>query len=129
MALTDRAVHALQHASFLAAALCFWWALRPRPGLDSLGRTLACLFVTMIGTGALGALLAFAATPWYAAYDEAVSALGMSALEEQQVGGLIMWIPGGTVFLVVALLRMLRALAPANAPAVPRFVPPPRLVQ
>ena len=93
-------------------ALAFWWALRPSGSPSDVGRTVACLFVAMIVTGGLGGLLAFAGTPWYAAYADDVSPFGWTPLEDQQVGGLIMWIPGGTLYMVVALLRMHEVLAP-----------------
>jgi putative membrane protein len=51
-------------------------------------------------------LLTFAATIWYPAYAETVQAWGLTPLEDQQIGGLIMWVPASFVFLVagVALL-------------------------
>jgi putative membrane protein len=91
-------LHALQHATFLASALAFWWALaapsaRARPGV-----VLAALFVTMIVTGALGALLTFAQHPLYRSYADRPDALA-----DQQLGGLVMWIPGGSAYLFAAL--------------------------
>src|SRR5438105_1439266 len=63
----------------------------------SLGADLAAvlsLFGTMVYTGALGALLAFARTPWYAGF----------ALDDQQLAGLIMWVPAGLAYPAAALL-------------------------
>jgi putative membrane protein len=102
-ALRSEAVHVMQHASFFATALLFWWSvLRPfshggRPD----GYALASLFTTMLHTGALGALLTFSTTLWYPAYR--TPAAGWSALEDQQLAGLVMWIPGGFVYVAVAL--------------------------
>ena len=109
-ALGSRGVHALQHTTFLFAALCFWWAVRE--GLA--GRAaVSCvsLFVTMIGSGALGALMTFSSAPWYPAYAGVASPLGWTPLEEQQVGGLLMWIPGGMLYMAIALWRVHRGLA------------------
>jgi putative membrane protein len=107
LALTHRGWHAAQHASFFVTSLAFWWALRPsRSPASAAGRTVACLFVAMIVTGALGGLLAFAGTPWYAPYADDPSPFGWTPLEDQQMGGLIMWIPGGALFMAIALLRM-----------------------
>ena len=112
LATTDRAWHALQHASFFLSALAFWWAMRATgPTATAVGRTLACLFISMIVTGALGGLLAFADTPWYAAYADAAQPFDWTPVEDQQMGGLIMWIPGGTVYMAIALLRLRDALA------------------
>lgn len=85
--------HVLEHASFLFSGWLFWWAvLRPgRAGV--LGATLALLF-TVMHTGLLGALLTFAEAPLY--WRES------RELWDQQLAGLVMWIPGGTVYLAVA---------------------------
>ena len=120
-AVSHRAVHAVQHASLLAAALCFWWAMRTpiaaRSGStpSAAGITIACLFITMIATGGFGALLTFAAHPLYGGYGGGAT---LSALEDQQLGGLLMWIPGGTLLLLVALMygRLLLDCGGANCP-------------
>ena len=57
----------------------------------------------MMHTGALGALLTFSATPWYSGYFASSTALGWDPLADQQLGGLIMWIPGGLIYIGVAL--------------------------
>jgi len=94
-------LHVLQHACFFASALAFWWAVfggaarAPRPV------SLACLFTTMLHTSALGAVLTFAPTAWY--MHGAAHVLGLSSLEDQQLGGLVMWIPGGVAYVVGAL--------------------------
>lgn len=112
LATVHRGWHALQHASFFVTALAFWWALRPGSSpARKVGQAVACLFVTMVVTGALGGLLAFSAAPWYASYAHHASPFGWTPLEDQQVGGLIMWIPCGTLYLVAALMRMREALA------------------
>jgi putative membrane protein len=112
-AATHAPVHALQHVSFLAAALCFWWSVRAPSGATdaSAGIAIACLFVTMIASGALGAMLTFAPAPWYRAYGELPLPWASSAVEDQQLGGLLMWVPGGTVYLIAALLHAWRLLA------------------
>ena len=111
-AVTHAGVHALQHTSFLAAALCFWWAVRTGAAARSASRAasgiaVACVFVTMLATGALGALLTFAPVPWYRAYVDG-TAWGLSALEDQQLGGLLMWVPGGLAYLFAGLFHAAR---------------------
>src|SRR4029079_18381240 len=71
------------------------------------------LFATMMHTGALGALLTLAPTPWYLPVPQALSEWGLSALEDQQIGGLIMWVPAGAVYLVAGLYIMPRPLRAA----------------
>ncbi|MFO1399160.1 MAG: cytochrome c oxidase assembly protein [Burkholderiales bacterium] len=114
--------HALQHACFLFAALAFWWAMRGAVGRARPAPVIMGQFVTMLGTGALGALLTFAATPWYLAADAAPPWFG-SALEDQQVGGLLMWVPGGTAYMAAALAVMWRLLARRDPRTPPRLTP------
>jgi putative membrane protein len=102
--LNSETVHTLQHVSFLATALLFWWALlRGREG--RLGRPAAVLylFTTSVHTSLLGALLAFSSTLWYPLYGSNTAAWGLTALEDQQLAGLIMWVPGGMAYLIAAL--------------------------
>jgi putative membrane protein len=102
--LNSEAVHTLQHVSFLGTALLFWWALlRGREG--RLGRPAAVLylFTTSVHTSLLGALLAFASTLWYPLYSSSTAAWGLNPLEDQQLAGLIMWVPAGIAYLIAAL--------------------------
>jgi putative membrane protein len=110
-ALASEGVHIAQHSCFLGSALFFWWSVfgRDRPGAASL----ASLFTTMMHTSALGALLTLAPKPWYAHYAQA-SAFGLSALEDQQLGGLLMWVPGGVAYLAAALYIVAAWLGPAT---------------
>jgi len=102
-ALTSNAVHTLQHTSFLAAALLYWWSVI---GSAARGRghgaAAASLFTTMLHTGMLGALLTFSGRVWYPAYAAGAGGVAL-ALEDQRLAGLIMWIPGGFVYMLAAL--------------------------
>jgi cytochrome c oxidase assembly factor CtaG len=60
------------------------------------------IFTTMMHTAALGVLLTLSPTPWYVVYDQTL-AFGLSPLEDQQLGGLIMWVPAGLAYLVAGL--------------------------
>jgi cytochrome c oxidase assembly factor CtaG len=103
--LASEAVHALQHAMFLGTALMFWQAVLfgPRRSADY-GLAVLYLFLTAMHSGALGALITFASNPWYPSYTNTADAWGMTPLEDQQVGGLIMWIPAGMIYVVAALV-------------------------
>jgi putative membrane protein len=118
-ALHSEGLHILQHASFLLTALLFWWAvLGGDPRSRSNGFAMLSLFTTMMHTGALGALLALAPTPWYPSYVATAAALGFDPVEDQQMGGLVMWVPGGLAYLLAALVVVGRLLArPAVTPA------------
>ena len=88
-AASDEALHFAQHASFLASALLFWWTIVARADLAAM----ASLFGTMLYTAALGVLMTFARASWYPGY----------ALEDQQLAGLIMWIPVGLAYPAAAI--------------------------
>jgi putative membrane protein len=57
----------------------------------------------MMHTGALGALLAVANAPWYPAYIRTTTAWGLTAVEDQQIAGLVMWVPAGLSYIAAAL--------------------------
>jgi putative membrane protein len=114
--LVDNTVHALQHASFLFTALLFWWTVLGRQGGQSgqpaRGGAILSLFTTMMHTGALGALFTFSEKVWYPLYGNRPELFGLSPLEDQQLGGLIMWIPGGLAYVIAGLALGARWLAP-----------------
>jgi cytochrome c oxidase assembly factor CtaG len=101
--------HVVQHLSFLVTALLFWWAIlrTPNRGLAAL-----CLFITSVVGGALGALMALSASPWYAGYAAmGMMPFGLTPTEDQALAGLIMWVPGGLVHAGAALLLLARYLS------------------
>jgi putative membrane protein len=98
-------VHTLQHASFLGTALLFCWALfEHHSGRRGHGLAVLYVFTTAVHSSVLGALLTFAPTVWYPAYSATTAAWGLTPLEDQQLGGLIMWVPAGTGYVTVALV-------------------------
>ncbi|MGA9510501.1 MAG: cytochrome c oxidase assembly protein [Candidatus Sulfotelmatobacter sp.] len=101
-------IHAAQHTSFLAAALLFWWPLANRISTMGYGGGLVYVFTTILHTSVLGALLTFAPRPWYSSYITTAPLWHLTALEDQQLGGLIMWIPAGTLLLIVALVLLVK---------------------
>jgi len=101
--LTNEWIHAAQHLSFFGSALLFWWSLFYGYGRAGYGAGFLGVFTTAVHTSVLGALLTFAHTPWYPAYASTTAAWGLTPLEDQQLGGLIMWIPAGVIYLAVGL--------------------------
>ena len=98
-------VHTLQHASFFGTALLFWWAiLFGKRGLQSYGAGVLYLFSTMVQSGLLGIFLTLTSRVWYPAYSATAELFGLSPIEDQQIGGLIMWIPAGLVYMFAALV-------------------------
>ena len=112
-ALAGNGMHALQHTSFLASALLFWWTVlgvrHTAPGVP-----LVCVFTTMIHSGALGALLALSPRVWYLPYAASAAALGWPPLQDQQLGGLVMWAPAGVAYFVSGLMLAARLVRPAH---------------
>jgi putative membrane protein len=97
-------IHAAQHASFLGTAIWFWQAVIFGPlRRRGYGTSIVCLFTTALHTSALGALLTFGGHAWYPRYAASASAWGFAPLEDQQLGGIIMWVPGGLSYIVGAL--------------------------
>jgi putative membrane protein len=102
--LTSELIHTLQHTCFLLTAILFWWTIfNARGGQVRRGAAVFCLFATLLQTGALGALLTFSPTLWYPAYAATAARWGITPLEDQQLGGLIMWIPGSLAYIAAAL--------------------------
>ncbi|HEY0513491.1 MAG TPA: cytochrome c oxidase assembly protein [Thermoanaerobaculia bacterium] len=102
--LDDDFIHALQHLSFFASAALFWWSLiHGRFGRLGYGVAVLYVFFTSMHSGILGALLTFAPHLWYPIYQARTSQWGLSPLEDQQLAGLIMWIPAGVVFILLGL--------------------------
>jgi cytochrome c oxidase assembly factor CtaG len=97
--------HAAQHSSFFLSALLFWWSLFFSGG-GSYGAGVISIFTTGVHTSILGALLTFSRTVWYPSYTLTTRAWGLTPLEDQQIGGLIMWVPAGLVYLTAALVLL-----------------------
>jgi len=122
-AVVRESVHALQHACFLGTALLFWWSLMHAPAARRrYGVAVLYLFATAVHTTALGAVLALATHPLYPVYAS-TAAWGLTPLEDQQLAGLIMWVPGGVVYLIAALGFMVAWLRRSEARSAPRAMP------
>ncbi|MGA0607172.1 cytochrome c oxidase assembly protein [Phenylobacterium sp. VNQ135] len=112
LALRDDGWHIAQHLSFFVSALFFWSAMleAKRRGYP-IGLPAVCLFVTSLVAGALGALMALSESPWYARYAElGLAPFGLTPVEDQQLAGLLMWVPGGLVHAGAALALVGQAL-------------------
>ncbi|HYE49009.1 MAG TPA: cytochrome c oxidase assembly protein [Azospirillaceae bacterium] len=107
--------HALQHAAFILSSLLFWWSMAHGPeGRRGYGLGALCQFFTAVHTGFLGTLMAFAGSAWYPAYTVIAPPWGLSPLEDQQLAGLVMWVPGGLVHAGAALLLLAKWLQHAG---------------
>jgi cytochrome c oxidase assembly factor CtaG len=97
-------IHVLQHLSFLLTAVLFWWGMiHGRYGRAGYGLAVLYVFLTAIHSSILGALLTVAPNTWYPGYVHAGKPWNVNALEDQQLAGLLMWVPAGVVFIVFGL--------------------------
>jgi putative membrane protein len=104
LVLVDITWHRLQHASFFFTALLFWWSLFYGPARTrGDGIALGCLFFTSLHSAILGIFLTLARQPWYPQQEEFALLCGLTPLEDQQLAGLVMWVPPGMVYLSFAL--------------------------
>ena len=113
LAVRQDAVHTLEHASFFLTALLFWWVLAAPRARQRLGFGPAMLYLftaAIVGT-LLGALITTATTPWYSVHAATAPLWGLTALEDQQLAGLIMWVPAGVIYLVAIIPLCVRALS------------------
>ena len=104
-------VHWLEHVSFFVAAILYWWMIiQPngkRAGASD-GLAIVALAPPVVEGVVLGAILTFAPGPIYATYRDAPRLFGVSALADQQLAGLIMWIPPGFVYLATLFALLSR---------------------
>jgi putative membrane protein len=104
-ALRSEPLHVLEHASFLATAVLFWGVAIGvrRSGRVSNGLGVLLVFAMAGQSVFLAVLLTFARTPWYSGYATTTTPWGLDQLADQQLAGVIMWIPAGGVYLATAL--------------------------
>ncbi len=112
-ALENDPLHYLQHASFLAVALLFWWPVvgaDPSPWRLSHPVRLLYVFLALPQNSFLGVALLSASTVLYPHYVTNIRTWGPTPLEDQQLGGMLMWVAGDLAFLagmaVVVVLWM-----------------------
>lgn len=109
MALEHEGLHLAEHASFLGTASLLWWSIvHPRRSLRaSYAVGLIMLFITMLHSGILGALITLSHRVWYPLQTAGPAVHGITPLEDQQLAGLIMWVPGGMLYLIAMALLFL----------------------
>lgn len=113
LALTDTPTYWLMQLSLLGSAVWFWRALFSSPPVPA---TLAAI-LAMSQMGMLGALLTFAAVPLYTVHALATLPWGLDQIADQQLAGLIMWVPGVVPYAVVTALLAQRLWRRPATPA------------
>jgi cytochrome c oxidase assembly factor CtaG len=104
-ALDDGFVHLVEHASFLVTGIVFWGVVIGGRRASRVPEGFAILLVFALAMQGvfLSALLTFARQPWYTAYAGTTAAFGLDPLADQQLAGVIMWVPAGLVYPAVGL--------------------------
>ena len=126
LALSHDAVHAVEHATFLATAVLFWGVVFRTSARRGVGRPIAALlvFATGVQSAALGAVLVFASSPLYPLHAVGARLWSTSPLHDQQLAGALMWGPPGVVYGITMAWLLVRWFhemehAPADALLVP----------
>ena len=95
-------VHVVEHGSFVAVSLLLWHSVLV--GLAAArGVAVLVVFTAAFQSTVLSALFTFANSPWYETYLSTAEAWGLRALDDQRLAGVIMWVPGGLLYLAVGL--------------------------
>jgi putative membrane protein len=104
LAIQNDAVHTAEHTGFLVTAILFWATvlrLTPRERLGN-GLRILYVFAQALQGSVLGAVITFAAHPLYSTHAEITTAWGFEQLVDQQIAGLIMWVPPAVLYLGVS---------------------------
>ena len=111
LAMRNHDVHIVQHLCFLVTSVLMWWPLLSRvPELPALSRPLQLLYICllMIPMSVIGMIITYADEVLYPAYESAPRMWSLSPLEDQLLGGLIMWIPGSLIYIALLTIVFFR---------------------
>jgi putative membrane protein len=116
--LSNEWVHALEHLTFLVTAIMFWELVIEPSGRRRMGHYTTLLYVAAIAvlSGLPGALMILSPVALFKAHTSVTAVWGLTPLEDQQIAGLIMWIPAGLFFLIPIAVLFMRAMAIKEQP-------------
>src|SRR5262245_4387775 len=103
LTLRDHNLHIVEHLLFISTATLLWWPLlSPLPELPAMsyGARLLYLFAQVLPGSLVGGLIANSERVLYPFYAAAPRVTALSAVQDQQLGAIVMWVGGGTYFLV-----------------------------
>jgi putative membrane protein len=114
LALRNEAVHAAEHVSFAGTAVLLWWPIAypriARRAAYAVG--MGALFLTAMQTGVLGALITLSRHVLYPSQTAGAARWGLTPMEDQTLAGLIMWVPGGLIYVATMSLLFVKWLEP-----------------
>lgn len=113
-ALRSDLVHDIEHLFFFAAGMLYWWHVtgagpRIHKQIGMVGRIGFVLAAIPPNMG-LGVILAFIGEPIYTYYTAVPRLWSLSVLDDQRIGGVIMWVPGSMMYIIAALILISRLL-------------------
>jgi cytochrome c oxidase assembly factor CtaG len=126
MAQETEAIHIFEHLTFIGGALIGWWPVfgagtsripKPEPPMRML-----YLFLLAIPCTSLAAVLTFAHTPLYSFYVTAPHIFGLDALQDQRLGGLLMWLPTHMFLLLAIAITFFKWFVDSDRKAGKNFV-------
>jgi putative membrane protein len=104
LAQTNEGMHIFEHIMYIGASLIGWWPVASQAGSiipkPSAPVSMLYLFLMTIPCTALAAILTFSSLPLYPLYVEAPRIMALNVLEDQRMGGLLMWLPTHMVLLL-----------------------------
>jgi putative membrane protein len=117
LALQSAGWHAVEQASFLATGLLFWWpVIRPWPNAGpSRWLILLYLFLATLPCDILSGFLVFCDRVVYPVYFSSSQPFGLSALEDQQCAGALMWTCVTVGYLIAGTVLAARLLSPQDS--------------
>jgi cytochrome c oxidase assembly factor CtaG len=111
-ALRDELIHDLEHLSFFVTGMLFWWHVIGAPPRIhrrlARGARIAYVLAAVPPSMAAGVTIAFSGQPIYTYYTAVPRLWGMTVLQDQMLGGIIMWIPGSMMYIIAALILVAR---------------------
>jgi len=113
-AMANHNIHILEHLMFMAAAVLMWWPLlSPLPELPRLAYPGQMLysFLMSLPMSIIAVYITMADRILYPAYSAAPRVSPLSPMDDQLLGGLIMWVPGGLIFAIIMTVVFFRWVA------------------
>ena len=107
LALENRLAHYFEHVSFFVTAILFWWPVIGAPPLPSplnYPARIGYAFLAWLPNSLLGAGISLSRAPLYSFYADAAQVTGADPTFDQQLAGLIMWVPGDVLFAAILML-------------------------
>lgn len=115
-AVESRWVHALEHTSFLATGLLLWSVIvGPRRVRVDRGQAVVMVFLLGLQSVLLATLITFATSAWYEPYSAPAPGWGLDPLADQQLAGVVMWVPSGVILTSLGIWLMIGWLREIDA--------------